>query len=99
MQEQIYTALAKKILDESLHLKKGETLVIETWNNGLPFARKVIIEAKRRGVIPLTIFEDEDAFIEAGRTLSDENIGKMGRHEFNMLTGTDAYIFIPGPQI
>lgn len=99
MPSEPFDRLAVKILEESLRLKKGETIAIETWNNGLPFARRVLLESKKKGALPLLILEDEEAFVEAGRTLPDENIGKMGGHEYSMLAATNAYVFIPGPPI
>lgn len=94
-----FDKLASKILDESLRLQKGEAITIETWNNGLPFARRVLIEAKKRGAHPLLLMEDEEAFIEAAKTVSEENLGHMGKHEYNLLASTNAYVFIPGPPI
>ncbi|MDA4137166.1 MAG: hypothetical protein OK449_09265 [Thaumarchaeota archaeon] len=93
----LFSRVAKKILTESLALKKGDALTIETWNNGLPFAKQVAIEARRMGAIPLTIFEDEDAYVEGVRESPEDMVGQMGKHEFKLLSGTDAYVFIPGP--
>ena len=91
--------VARKVLVESLSLQKGESLTVESWNNGLPFARQVVLEARRIGAIPLTIFEDEDAYVEGARTTPKDVLGKMGKHEYKLLSGSDAYVFIPGPVI
>lgn len=80
-------------------MKKGETLTIETWNNGLPFARRLVVEARRIGVIPVMILEDESAYIEGLKLTPKDVLGSMGKHEYNLLAGTDAYVFIPGPPI
>jgi leucyl aminopeptidase (aminopeptidase T) len=95
----LFSQVARKILTESLALKKGETLTIETWNNGIPFARRVAIEARKMGAIPLTIFEDEDAYVEGVRGSPADTVGQMGKHEYGLLSGTDAYVFIPGPEL
>jgi len=80
-------------------MKKGETLTIETWSNGLPFARWLLVEARRLGVIPVMIFEDEWAYIEGVRVAPKDALGSMGKHEYGLLAGSDAYAFIPGPPI
>jgi leucyl aminopeptidase (aminopeptidase T) len=93
----LYKQVAHKILSESLHIGKGETVTVETWNNGLDFARQLLIEARRIGSIPIVLLEDEEAYVQ-GVPLTPEDIrGTMGRHEYSLLSATDAYVFIPGP--
>ena len=95
----LYDKVARKIISETLRMKKGETLSIETWNNGLPFARRLVVEARRIGAIPIMIFEDESAYIEGVRVTPKDVLGSIGRHEYGLLAGSDAYVFIPGPPI
>ena len=95
--DDLYRKVARKVLTESLALKKGESLTVETWNNGLPFARQVVLEARKMGAIPLTIFEDEDAYVESVHDTPKDVLGKMGKQEYKLLSGSDAYVFIPGP--
>jgi leucyl aminopeptidase (aminopeptidase T) len=95
----LYEKVAKKILSETLRMKQGETLTIETWNNGLPFAQRLVVEARRRGVIPLMILEDETAYMEGVKVTPTDVLGSMGKHEYGMLAGSDGYVFIPGPPI
>lgn len=92
----LYSRVASKLLSESLNLKKGESITIETWNNGLPFAQQVVMEARKMGAIPLVAYEDEEAFVQGAKTMDKEVLGKMGKHELGMLSGSDAYVFIPG---
>ena len=99
MRTELYSQVAKKVLKDSLHLKKGETLTVETWNNGLPFAREVVKEARRIGCIPITLLEDEEAFLDGVRNASREIVGLMGKQEYAMLSGSDGYVFIPGPPL
>ncbi len=94
-----FDVLAKKILYESLHVQKGETVTVETWNTGLELAKRVILEARKIGASTLLLFEDEDTFVESAKTVPTEHLGTMGRHEFGLLSQTNAYIFIPGPPI
>ena len=94
-----FDVLAKKILHESLHVQKGETLTVETWNTGLEFAKRVMVEARKIGASTLLLFEDEDILVESAKTVPKEHLGMMGTHEFSLLSQTSAYIFIPGPPI
>jgi leucyl aminopeptidase (aminopeptidase T) len=95
----LYDQVAKKTLTESLHLGKGETLTIETWGNGLPLAKRLLIEARRLGAIPVLLLEDESTYIESISVTPKDVLGTMGRHEYGLLAGSDAYVFIPGPPI
>ena len=97
LNDNLYRRVARKVLVESLALKKGECLTIESWNNGLPFARQVSLEARKIGAIPLTLFEDEEAYVKGVRASPPDMVGKMGKAEFRLLSASDAYVFIPGP--
>jgi aminopeptidase len=74
-------------------------LTIETWNNGLDFAKEVVKQARRVGAIPLLILEDEEAYLDGLRSSPKDSLGKMGKHEYSLLSGSDAYVFIPGPPL
>jgi leucyl aminopeptidase (aminopeptidase T) len=87
--------VARKVVSESLRLKKGETVTVETWNNGLALARRVVVEARRVGALPIMIFEDEDTYVDSVRNTPKDTVGKMGRHEYELLAASDAYFFIP----
>jgi len=89
------TRVAKKIISESLHLKKGESVTVETWNNGFDLARRFVVEARKIGAHPILLFEDEDAYVESVKNTPADSAGKMGRHEYDLLAATDAYFFIP----
>jgi leucyl aminopeptidase (aminopeptidase T) len=93
----LYRKVARKVLSETLSVKKGETVTVETWNNGLEFARNVMIEARMMGCSPILLLEDEEAYVEGVGGAPKDRIGTMGRNEYGILEGTDAYVFIPGP--
>jgi leucyl aminopeptidase (aminopeptidase T) len=95
----LYDQVARKTLIETLHLAKGETLTIETWGNGLPLAKRFVLEARRLGAVPILLFEDESTYIESIGVTPKDVLGSMGRHEYGLLAGSDAYVFIPGPPI
>jgi leucyl aminopeptidase (aminopeptidase T) len=97
--EALYSKVARRILTETLRLKKGETLTIETWSNGLPLARRLVVEARRIGAIPVVVLEDESAYLEGVKVTPKDVLGTMGKHEYGLLGGSDVYVFIPGPPI
>lgn len=97
--EKLYAQVASKVLKDSIHLNKGESITIETWNNGQAFAQKLALEARKIGAIPLVVFEDEQAYVQGVKVTENESRGKMGKHEYALLSGTDAYVFIPGPPL
>ena len=92
----LYTKVAKKVLTETLHVQKGESVTLEAWDNGLPFARRALAEARALGCTAVMIYEDEAAYVEGVRRSPAESIGAMGKNEYGLLSGTDAYIFVPG---
>lgn len=96
---ELYPAVAKKVLTESLNVKAGESLTIESWTNGLPFARQVVKEAKKIGALPILLTEDEETYVFGLKNSPRESIGKMGKHEYGLVAASDAYVFIPGPAI
>ena len=95
----LYASVAKKILTESLKVKKGESITVESWSSGLDFAREVVIEARKIGCIPILLFEDVEAYIRGVKGSPSDSLGQMGKHEMSLLSNTDAYVFIPGPPI
>ncbi|MDE1857751.1 MAG: aminopeptidase [Thaumarchaeota archaeon] len=92
----LYTKVAQKILRETLQVKKGESVTVETWDNGLPFAKRAIAEARALGCIAVMVYEDERAYVEGVRRAPEDSVGMMGKNEYGLLSGTDSYIFIPG---
>jgi len=92
----LYTKVARKVLTETLHVQKGESITVEAWDNGLPFARRVLAEARAMGCRAILVYEDEEAYIEGVRRAPKEAVGMMGKNEYGMLAGTDAHIFVPG---
>ncbi len=92
----LYTRVAKKVLSETLHVKKGDSVTVEAWDNGLPFARRVLAEARALGCTAVLVYEDEAAFVEGVRRSPAETVGAMGKNEYGLLSGTDAYVFVPG---
>jgi hypothetical protein len=45
------------------------------------------------------LLEDEKAYVEGVRRAPKDSLGLIGKNEYNLLAGTDAYVFIPGPAL
>ncbi len=99
MADKLLSSVAQKLLSESLQVKKGETVTVETWNTGLPLALEVVKQARRAGCLPVVVFEDEDTYVDGVKSAPKDVLGLMGKHEYGSLSGTDAYVFIPGPPL
>ena len=95
----LHSRIVRKILSDSLGLKKGETITVETWNSGLPFAKEVVRQARRLGCMPILIFEDEPTYLDGIKHTPKDVLGLMGKQEYGLLAATDAYVFIPGPPL
>ncbi|MDV3244694.1 MAG: aminopeptidase [Nitrososphaerales archaeon] len=92
----LYRSVARKMLTETLRVKKGESVTVEAWNNGLGFARHAVAEARAMGCTAVMILEDERAYVNGVRRAPKDSVGLMGKNEYSLLSGTDVYIFIPG---
>ena len=95
----LYTKVAKKVLTETLQVRNGDSVTVEAWDNGLPFAKRTVAEARAMGCTAILLYEDEKAYVEGVRRAPHDVVGKMGKNEYGLLAGTDAYIFVPGPVI
>ncbi|HLF06814.1 MAG TPA: aminopeptidase [Thermoplasmata archaeon] len=89
--------LARNALKESLHLKKGQNVIVETYPHGLEFATEFIYQARALGARAILIYEDEATLFRTASTLDASKAMKVGSHEWAALAKTNAYVFFPGP--
>jgi prepilin-type processing-associated H-X9-DG protein len=90
--------VADSLLGTSLGVKRGENVIIETWNHTLPYASACVVEARRRGAHPILLLEDEAAYWRSiDRAPAVAGWSKVGQHEWAALAAADAYLFFPGP--
>jgi leucyl aminopeptidase (aminopeptidase T) len=92
----LYTKVAKKVLTETVHVQKGDSVTIEAWDNGLSFAKRTLAEARALGCTAVLVYEDEASYVEGVRRAPADSVGSMGKNEYGLLSGTDDYIFVPG---
>ena len=88
-------ALARAVLDRYLGVRAGESVTIETWSHALPWARALVVGARRRGARPSLLVEDEEAFFR-----SVEAVGSRFPDRFRSGPGGrgGAYIYLDGPE-
>jgi leucyl aminopeptidase (aminopeptidase T) len=89
--------LARNVLKNTLRVRKGENVVIETWSEALPWAKPFVAEARRLGANPLLLYEDEESFWNALGSGQSRQTGRVGSHEWAALDKTAAYVFFFGP--
>lgn len=89
--------MARNVLRNSLRLRKGDNLLIETWSATLPWAESVVLEARVLGARPLLVLEDEAAYWSAVRSARPANVGAIGAHEWSALKSSDACLEFMGP--
>ncbi|HLM90561.1 MAG TPA: hypothetical protein VK424_00670 [Thermoplasmata archaeon] len=94
---ELATQLARNVLTNTLRVRRGENVIIETWSETLPWAKPFVTEARRIGANPLMLYEDEASFWEALETGSSRQTGRVGDHEWAALGKTSAYVFFFGP--
>lgn len=87
--------LARVVLSEYLALGARETVTIETWSHGLPWARALVVEARRIGAEPLLAVEDEEAFF---RTLAAVPRRVVPSVPPTLVASSDAYVYLGGPE-
>lgn len=89
--------VAKAIVQKSLKIKKGENVIVESWDHQLPLAGDVVYWCRKAGAKPLLMVEREEDFVHS-MELPAANLGLVGSHEWAALEESDAYVFIPGPE-
>jgi leucyl aminopeptidase (aminopeptidase T) len=90
-------ALARNLLRNSLHLRRGEDLLIDTWSATLPWATSLELEARILGAHPLVATYDEEAYWRSAREAPRDQMGRIGEHEWAALKASDAYLYLYGP--
>lgn len=89
--------LAQNVLVKNLGLKKGDSVVIEAWTDALPYARSFVKEARRLGMRPVVLYEDEPAWWEAVDAKQFAGFKDLAPPESAAVANADGYIFFRGP--
>lgn len=91
-------ALARTVLQENLAVKKGESVLIESWPHTLPYATAFVEEARRLGAQPTLLYEDDAAWWKAVRSKQFGPFAHLSRAEKAAVGAADVYIYFWGPE-
>jgi len=91
-------AVARALVGSALAVKRGEHVVVVTWNHTLPWATSCVAEARRVGARPVMLLEDEGAFWKS-LDLSPSTRGWSGISApvRAALRHAEALVYFPGP--
>jgi leucyl aminopeptidase (aminopeptidase T) len=89
--------LASAVLARNLKVKKGESVVIEGWENALPYVRAFVKETRRLGANPTVLYEDEQAWWDAAKAKQFGSFEKLSKVERSGLASADVFIYFWGP--
>jgi aminopeptidase len=90
-------AFARNVLQNSLRLRRGEKLLVETWSGTLPWAESLLLEARILGARPMLVVEDEATYWKGVREAPASHLGQVGTHEWAALKASDAHVYLWGP--
>ena len=90
--------VAASVVKRSLRLRRGQTVLIETWIHALPAAEALAREARSLGVRPTILCASEGSFLVPARDTRPEDVWALSRAEEAAAKSSDGYIFLPaGP--
>lgn len=91
-------AVARALVGSALGLRRGEHLLVVSWNHTLPWASAAVAEARRMGARPVLVLEDESAFwrgLDLAR--STRSWATLPRTTQASVAAADALLYFPGP--
>ncbi len=86
--------LAKSLIGYSTALARGEKLLIETIDGGLPLAKALVDEAYRAGAVPFVTLKNSQLLRSVLRGASAGQLALAGEFEAARMKAMDAYIAI-----
>ena len=89
--------LARAVLVDNLRLKKGDTVLIESWTDAIPYARTFVKEARRLGIRPMVLYEDDEAWWDAVDGGQFSHFSDLASHESAAVANADGYVYFWGP--
>ena len=90
-------AFARNVLRNSLLLRRGENLLVETWSGTQAWAESLVLEARMLGARPLLVVEDEATYWKGVEEAPASHLGQVGSHEWATLKACDANVYLWGP--
>jgi leucyl aminopeptidase (aminopeptidase T) len=95
--ESIRRAFARNVLRNSLLLRRGENLLVETWSGTQTWAESLVLEARILGARPMLVVEDESTYWRGVEEAPASHLGQVGSHEWAALKACDAHVYLWGP--
>jgi len=91
-------AVARALIGSALGVRRGEHLVVVSWNHTLPWASACVTEARRVGAPALLLLEDEAAFWRSMEgSAAPRRWAGVSRPVRAALAQADALVYFPGP--
>jgi leucyl aminopeptidase (aminopeptidase T) len=87
--------VAATVLKRSLGLRRGQSVIIETWSHTLRAAEILSVEARRLGIRPILLHVPEWSFFEAQKNASPLNANALAGAELAAAAACDGYILLP----
>jgi len=89
--------LAQLVLTRSLRLRRGQSVIIETWPHAIDLAEEFVVQARRLGIRPMVLYEGERSFYDSQRLARVADGAAISAPELAAVAATDAYVYLPGP--
>jgi len=86
--------IAGAVLEGSLGLQRGRSVIVETWAHTVPAADALAMEARRRGIRPLLLHVPA-RFFEVPKGTRPSDAFAVARPEIAAASATDGYILLP----
>lgn len=96
--ESLRRAFARNLLRNTLQLKRGENVLIETWSGTFSWAVSLDLEARILGARPLLTVKDEPSYWRSVSEAPAGQLSRVGNHEWAALAASDAYVCLYGPE-
>lgn len=93
-----WSRFATTVLRQTLGLRRGQSVWIETWSHALAVAEIVATTARRLGIHPTIKYRSEISFFETEESPLSHSGGALARGELAGVQASDACLFLPGPE-
>lgn len=89
-----FIELAHRLINFSVDLQKGEKVLIEVFDEGMPLAKALVDEAYKAGGVPFVSVKDNSLRRRVLRGVSEEQMKMQAKWEADRMAEMDAYIAV-----
>jgi leucyl aminopeptidase (aminopeptidase T) len=93
-----YAKIAELVLERNLGVKKGDQVVVHSWEHTLDAAGEFYYAARRRGANPVVEATMEDAYFRAMSELSPKQLAAKNDMALAMAKAEDVDVLLAGPR-